>query len=267
MILYPAWEKKMNTQKLIFSFIAMLIVLTAGCSPEEPATSESELPNPASVFCEEQGGIVEIRSNPDGSQYGVCLFPDGSECEEWAFFRGECQPGATEPPVPVPTATSLPVPAETAQPLPLVSGYTNDAFGFAFGLPEGWEVEEHEDYVLFNTPGYRIFVRYQWANEDPRPFRTGMPEGEFVEGGAAVLLGQPLPKQILVLEGKNKVIAYGGRIKVGDLILVVYLDAVETGDMSYQDLDIPPEILAQADQILASFALNSGDTPVLEFNP
>ena len=21
------------------------------------------------------------------------LFPDGSECEEWAFYRGECAPG------------------------------------------------------------------------------------------------------------------------------------------------------------------------------
>ena len=21
------------------------------------------------------------------------LFPDGTECEEWAFFRGECEPG------------------------------------------------------------------------------------------------------------------------------------------------------------------------------
>ncbi|MBU1866793.1 MAG: DUF333 domain-containing protein, partial [Actinobacteria bacterium] len=30
----------------------------------------------------------------DGGTYGVCVFPDGSECDEWAFFRGECEPGA-----------------------------------------------------------------------------------------------------------------------------------------------------------------------------
>jgi len=24
----------------------------------------------------------------------VCVFPDGSTCDEWAYFRGECSPGA-----------------------------------------------------------------------------------------------------------------------------------------------------------------------------
>lgn len=51
------------------------------------------LPNPASVYCEEQGGRVEVRTAADGGQYGVCIFPDGSECLDWAFYRGECGPG------------------------------------------------------------------------------------------------------------------------------------------------------------------------------
>lgn len=50
--------------------------------------------NPASVYCQEQGGRSEIVSNPDGSQAGNCLFADGSKCDEWAFFRKECEPGA-----------------------------------------------------------------------------------------------------------------------------------------------------------------------------
>jgi len=54
------------------------------------------LANPASVYCEEQGGRLEIRSDEAGNQYGACIFDDGSECEEWAFFRGECEPGVTE---------------------------------------------------------------------------------------------------------------------------------------------------------------------------
>lgn len=53
---------------------------------------ETGLPNPASVYCEEQGYRVEIRTDGEGNQYGVCVFPDGSECDEWAFFRGECGP-------------------------------------------------------------------------------------------------------------------------------------------------------------------------------
>jgi putative hemolysin len=47
--------------------------------------------NPASVFCEEQGGTVDIRNDAESEgQIGICVLPDGSECEEWAYFRGEC---------------------------------------------------------------------------------------------------------------------------------------------------------------------------------
>ncbi len=46
--------------------------------------------NPASVHCVEQGGEVQIREG-DGGQYGMCVFPDGRECDEWGFFRsGVC---------------------------------------------------------------------------------------------------------------------------------------------------------------------------------
>ena len=65
------------------------------CSPGE-FTASTQMANPASVHCEEQGGKSEIREHDDGGQYGVCTFEDGSECDEWAFFRGECAPGATE---------------------------------------------------------------------------------------------------------------------------------------------------------------------------
>jgi len=46
--------------------------------------------NPASVYCEEQGYKLEIRNDEQGNQYGVCIFPDGSECDEWEYYRGEC---------------------------------------------------------------------------------------------------------------------------------------------------------------------------------
>jgi putative hemolysin len=215
------------------------------------ATGQVGLPNPASVYCEENGGQVDIRSDSDGNQYGVCVFPDGSECDEWAFFRGECSPSSQ------PT-----VPAAVAPPV-----YSNPAYGFSFSPPPPWEIEEHQDYLLFVRPGYKMFIGYQWADEEPKPFRTGMPEGEFVDGGNATLLGQPVPKQILVFEGKNKVVAYSGRIKVGDLILVAYLDPVQAESQGYQALDIPPEVINEADQILASFALLSGESPQIEVNP
>ena len=53
------------------------------------------MPNPASVHCADEGGKLEIRDEA-GGQVGYCMFPDGSECEEWAFFRGECAPATAK---------------------------------------------------------------------------------------------------------------------------------------------------------------------------
>lgn len=48
--------------------------------------------NPASVNCVDNGGKLDIRDTGSG-QVGYCIFDDGSECEEWAFYRGECSKG------------------------------------------------------------------------------------------------------------------------------------------------------------------------------
>jgi len=47
--------------------------------------------NPASKNCVAKGGEIDIRTGKDGRQTGYCVFKDGRECEEWAFFRGECK--------------------------------------------------------------------------------------------------------------------------------------------------------------------------------
>jgi len=59
--------------------------------PATPSTGAT-MANPASVFCVKNGGKVEIRTDNTNShsQYGVCVFSDGHECEEWAFFRQTC---------------------------------------------------------------------------------------------------------------------------------------------------------------------------------
>lgn len=84
----------MNKKLTIILMVLVVSVLftLAACSPEETGT---ELANPASVHCQEQGGRLEMRQDKDGGQYGVCIFDDGSECEEWAFYRDECAPGET----------------------------------------------------------------------------------------------------------------------------------------------------------------------------
>jgi inhibitor of cysteine peptidase len=74
--------------------ILVCLVALAACGGRAPAGEDGgEVANPASVYCEQQGGTVEIRTDDEGGQVGVCVFDDGSECEEWAFYRGECEPG------------------------------------------------------------------------------------------------------------------------------------------------------------------------------
>jgi len=58
-----------------------------------PSQANVGLANPASVNCVDKGGQTEIRTDESGGQYGVCKFNDGSECEEWKFFREECKIG------------------------------------------------------------------------------------------------------------------------------------------------------------------------------
>ena len=63
------------------------MLLLVGCK------FNADTPNPASIYCEENGGTLDIREDDTGGQVGYCVFPDGSECEEWAFYREECQIG------------------------------------------------------------------------------------------------------------------------------------------------------------------------------
>jgi Tol biopolymer transport system component/putative hemolysin len=82
-------------QRLIVVLLLVGVLVTAcGAEPTPEPGPPEETPgmaNPASQFCVEQGYRSEIRDEA-GGQVGYCLFPDGSECEEWAFFRGECAP-------------------------------------------------------------------------------------------------------------------------------------------------------------------------------
>ena len=47
------------------------------------------LANPASVYCLDRGGELKME-NTSGGVRGICILEDGTECEEWAYYRGEC---------------------------------------------------------------------------------------------------------------------------------------------------------------------------------
>lgn len=55
-------------------------------------TEDVGIANPASTNCIEKGGELIIEEEENG-QVGYCVFNDGSKCEEWEFFREQCEKG------------------------------------------------------------------------------------------------------------------------------------------------------------------------------
>ncbi len=65
--------------------LAMIAALAA-CTTEKDEPSMIGMANPASVFCVEQGGTSKIVKTPAG-ETGMCTLPDGTEVEEWEYYR------------------------------------------------------------------------------------------------------------------------------------------------------------------------------------
>ena len=80
---------------LVFALIFLFFLI--GCSTitnnniHKNNDKKIEIANPASTNCVDKGYNLTFRTNSNGSQIGYCVFPNGRECEEWSFFRGECK--------------------------------------------------------------------------------------------------------------------------------------------------------------------------------
>jgi len=78
--------------------LVCIAAAVAGCggTPVPPTSTpmpSGQLANPASENCVQQGGTVVFQKRGDGGEYGVCLFEDNLQCEEWAMLRGDCPVG------------------------------------------------------------------------------------------------------------------------------------------------------------------------------
>jgi putative hemolysin len=199
------------------AILILLIALTScSCAQAQPtpvpiptATPQAHLPNPASVYCEQQGYRLEIRTAADGSQSGACIFPDGSECDEWAYFRGECSPAAQGGSAAAPTEIPTALPIDPAD----YQGwwtYTQAVYGFSIMLPEDWIVEEittfdplmnghtlslHPDYVSGRE---NIRMSFRRAGEEVPLWPTGVGQGKFIPQGTLEVALQPAQRVLLV---------------------------------------------------------------------
>jgi putative hemolysin len=105
-------------KKILIHFVTIAMFLCTALSactskilaPGSIATDKPQvnMPNPASLYCQHNGNKLEIRTASDGSQSGLCVFPDGSACDEWAYFRGECGPSVQASPTPLSTVDATP---------------------------------------------------------------------------------------------------------------------------------------------------------------
>ena len=63
------------------------VTTTTDGAGDTGTASSVGLANPASQYCVAQGGEVLIVTAADGSQSGRCRLPDGTEVDEWEYFR------------------------------------------------------------------------------------------------------------------------------------------------------------------------------------
>lgn len=77
----------MNRQKLLqllwIACLILIVVLSGGCQKKQVKPTEPTIgmPDPAASYCGKLGYKYEK---------GDCVFPDGTRCNAWAFYRGKC---------------------------------------------------------------------------------------------------------------------------------------------------------------------------------
>jgi putative hemolysin len=248
-------------------WILFILLGLAGCAqPTTPAaiptiqpatTTPIGLPNPASVHCQEKGYTLEIRTATDGSQHGVCIFPGGSECDEWAFYRGECGPTSASP-------TSAP-PSPQADPYEGWRTYTHADYGFSFRYPPEWSLEEVQDpqhtmrdhlirLGLGPDQKVRRLIGFKRAGEDLLLWPTGVGEGEFILKGTALFIGQAVNRNVLVCQNQDMMVFYqqAGGLHRGDVEFSLLLGYVGS---CLDNFSIPLDLQTAADKVVASFEM------------
>ncbi|MCK9581532.1 MAG: DUF333 domain-containing protein [Methanoregula sp.] len=144
---------------IALGILLVLLAFSAGCTQQTatPATTTQApagLANPASVYCGEVGGTLEIMKDATGGEYGMCNFANGTTCEEWALFRGEgCNAGVTASTTTAP-AIGMANPASVA--CGDAGGKTEimkDATGAEYGMCTFTNGTSCEEWALFRGEG------------------------------------------------------------------------------------------------------------------
>ena len=135
------------------------------CRPGAAKSAEnSQLANPAAINCVDKGGRLQLVKDPSGESE-VCVFADGTRCEEWAFFRGECRPGATKPAVSPTSAEAL-------------TRINFDPGGTDYYTDGKLTPREIRGYVLRAAKGQQMSVYVSSPNDNVRLTISGAEDGQ-----------------------------------------------------------------------------------------
>lgn len=251
----------MNSRKYIFSACLILAVsVLSACNM--PAAAEANMPNPAAQFCEDRGYTYTIRSDSEGNQSGVCVFSPGDECDGWAYYRGDCEPG----PFPTqPSADPTQVPSPTATSLPELETYRDDTFRFELNYPAGWDLEASslgnhtpQSALLQLSRGNWLLSIHVKILGDVTITGGGLGAGDTQEFDPITILGSTIEGNSLVYQGKLKSIWYG--LETSDL--EIYARLVDNSQADYSTVEIGDEIIAEIKGILESLIRVGAPLPV-----
>jgi hypothetical protein len=198
-------------------------------------------------------------------------------------------PAPTETPMPAPTQappataiptdeatpaapTETPAPASTPAYLPDAAAlrafdyagwqtYANAAYGFGLRYPASWTLEEtldpedtmYQHRVTLGDPSDPkavLHIAFKAASEDRRISPTGMAGGELLDRGSMLFLGEELPRQALVAEGKDMAVVYVcGQVHFGG---PVFWCGLHYAGSPLTDPGLSPETERLADAVIAS---------------
>jgi hypothetical protein len=124
-------------------------------------------------------------------------------------------------------------------------------------------MEKGDNAFVFSNDSIRLQIVYRRSGEQVALWtRTGLPAGDFVVmDGQVSFLGQTLTNSGLVYLDRLKMVFYGGvPVTTVQAEAMEFTITLEDRGADYLDLDIPSEILAEAEAILTSFAADNNLT-------
>ncbi len=187
----------MNRKTSLSLFILIIIVFSTSCNPKRISpTPQANMPNPASVYCEQQGNRSEIVTAADFNQKGVCIFPDGSTCDEWAYFRGECGP-----------VKDNGAPSKTATATMPTNMVINEPLGYCFIYPQGFrhQIYKGKVEVVGSDSGSGSRLGLVWIDATDAQGRTAQ---EIADEDVKLFGGSP-QRLTVMLDGEDALVLDG----------------------------------------------------------